>query len=389
MNGYLTRTMVLLYLILSLLFSGCGIPSSEKKPETLPPPKRQVPSKPVLRPVPKPTELETLHKKLHDMTLQMLKKGELGRLSNGFTYAVDIGHLLVYAALQKDRVMYDILKSFALEHLVLEKDVHPFIKGFVIWRYKKGVPKDASGTTEALRVAEGLWRGSKAFGLSKDREKSLMIVAGYVRHQYEEQGIWLIRNYFNLGTEAFVTNSFLVDYDPDFLHEVYKETKDASVNEVAMKSDELMRKAVAPSGLLYAVIQPEIGTLLPLDLAFFSPNDVIKILNSSTVAERIIHANRKIAKGVLDFAIKRLSSINAYYYGRTGEKARSGSVGPATYSSLLRLAIRLNGQEAIQKILPKWLNSVKAFAQKPYQPRLYILGEVLLAFAYLQQDQIP
>ncbi len=31
------------------------------------------------------------------------------------------------------------------------------------------------------------------------------------RHAAEEQGVWMIRNYFNLGTRSFANNSFLVD----------------------------------------------------------------------------------------------------------------------------------------------------------------------------------
>ena len=66
---------------------------------------------------------------------------------------------------------------------------------------------DASGTTEALRFAEGLWEGARVFGEPADRELALLVLRAYRRHEYVDQGIWLIRNYFNLQTRAFATNS--------------------------------------------------------------------------------------------------------------------------------------------------------------------------------------
>jgi hypothetical protein len=305
--------------------------------------------------------------------------------ADGFVYTVDVGHLLIYAAMRKDSKLYQSMRKFAVDNLILDNPDDEYTRGFVAWRYKKGVKLDASGTTEALRIAEGLWRGYKAFGNAVDKELTLKILQGYLRHEYTERGIWLVRNYFNLGTRSFVTNSFLVDYDPDFLREVGKELNDKDLLNLANRSYLLVRKAVTKAGLLYSVIQPEVGTLLPLDLAFFSPNDVIKLLNVSTVAERVAHGEPKVAKDVLKFVMLRWEELNNYYYGRTGEPAIRDAVDVSTYASLVRLAIRLDDVTSLKKLLPRFLDGALKFTNNPSAPKLYVAGEVLLALEMLEQ----
>ena len=150
---------------------------------------------------------------LHRLTRARVEAGMLAR-TDGYVYAVDVALLMIFAAGESDEVMYATLRDFALEHLVVDDGDDPYTRGFVLWRYCDGVAPDASGTTEALRIAEGLWRGSKAFGFDADRETALLVLDGYARHAAEEQGVWMIRNYFNLGTRSFANNSYLVDYAP-------------------------------------------------------------------------------------------------------------------------------------------------------------------------------
>ena len=44
-----------------------------------------------------------------------------------------------------------------------------------------------------------------------------MILDGYSRHEFTDQGVWLIRNYFGYAQRNFASNSYLVDYDADFV----------------------------------------------------------------------------------------------------------------------------------------------------------------------------
>ena len=335
-----------------------------------------------------PSSVEELHKLARERVGTLLDEASWWREGDGYAYAVDVGHLMIYAAVQKEKALYDSLRTFAQSHLVLNDPKDDYTRGFVLWRYKPGVDGDASGTTEALRIAEGFWRGHQSFGEAEDKQMALMILNGYARHAFVDQGIWLIRNYFNLGTRAFVTNSFLVDYDPDFVDEVAKETQDKTLQEVAEKSYEIVRKAGSKAGLLYSIIQPEVGTLLPLELSFFSPNDVIKLLNCSSVAERVTRGERGSARRVLDFVLAQGDELTTYFLGRTGEKVELGvssEPGPSTYASLLRLAIKLEDNNAINALLPPFIKTVQTFVRTPSAPKLYVYGEILLAFSALSQ----
>jgi hypothetical protein len=239
--------------------------------------------------------------------------------------AIDVS-LLIFAALEGDRDLYSNLERFASAHLVLDVVDDPYTRGFVVWRYREGVPPDASGTTEALRLAEGYWRGSLAFDRPTDRERALTILEGYARHQAEEQGIWMIRNYFNLGTRSFATNSFLVDYAPDFVAEAAVATGNAPLLEIAEKSYDLIERAQSKSGLLYDIIQPEVKTLLDDDrMVVFSPNDAIQVSNAATVAAWSVRGRPGVARQSSTSVTRAHAGAQGTYYGRTGEIARDNA----------------------------------------------------------------
>lgn len=354
-------------LFFSLGLIGCGEPPPE------PPPKDVLFN----------TDSQRLFAQLRETTNKWLEE-PWGREGDGFTYAVDVGHLLVYAVLRKDKALYSRMRDFAVNKLIVNDPKVPYTKGFVLWRYKEGVPPDASGTTEALRVAEGLWLGAQEWGNEEDRQWAIDILKGYFRHEYVDQGIWMIRNYFNLGTNSFATNTFLVDYDPDFVFEVAEKTKDEELRKGAEKCLDLVKNAVAPSGLIYPILQPEVLTLLPRSLAFFAPNDIVKMLNSLTVVERVIVKAPELSKKVLDFSLERLDGLNQYYYASSGEKAIDGAAGAVTYAAILRLAARMGDLEGAKKAETKMLPHLDYFLKNPYNPRLYVAGEILLAYQYLQ-----
>ncbi|TNE49852.1 MAG: hypothetical protein EP343_10510 [Deltaproteobacteria bacterium] len=344
-------------------------------------------SEPPPQPTPKSTlfseQSQKLFAQLHETTVKWLSE-PWGRDGDGYTYAVDVGHLLVYAALRKDKELYDKMRNFAVQNLVVDDPEVPYTKGFVLWRFKEGEKPDASGTTEALRVAEGLWLGHKVWQSEDDRRIAIDIVNGYFRHEFVDQGIWMIRNYYNLGTNSFATNTFLVDYDPDFVFEVAEDTQDSTLLEGAQKCLELVKDAVAPSGLIYPILQPEVLTLLPRSLAYFAPNDIVKMLNSLTVVERVITKAPALSKKVLAFSMQRLDKLNQYYYASSGKVAIDGPAGAVTYAAVMRLAARLGDLDAAKKAEAKMLSHLDYFLKNTYNPRLYVAGEILLAFHYLE-----
>ena len=332
-------------------------------------------------PTPSPWEPEDARRtkeELHQLAKERVLSGSLER-ADGWIYTIDVSLLMIFAALERDLELYRSLERFASEHLVLDSADDPYTRGFVLWRVREGVPPDASGTTEALRLAEGFWRGSLAFDRPQDRERALTILEGYARHQAEEQGIWMIRNYFNLGTRSFATTSFLVDYAPDFLAEAAAVTGSADLLEIAEKSYALIERAQSKSGLLYDIIQPEVKTLLDDErMVVFSPNDAIQISNAATVAAGSVKGRPGVARGVLDFCHARMPDLKGTYYGRTGEIARDKRPGIEAWASLVRLAIALERDDALEAFYPFLVSNAGRKWRIPDDAWLYVVAELLL-----------
>lgn len=319
--------------------------------------------------------------------LQVLIARAQGAREDGYVYTIDLSHILAYAAMKKDLRLYAPLRDFAVRNLIVDREDDPYTQGFVIWRYREGTPPDASGTTEALRLAESLWLGSQAFGNNSDRDRAILILNGYARHAQIDHKVWLIRNYFNLQTRAFATNSFLVGYDPDLLQDVGRATGEEQMQEVAQKSYSMVRQAVTPAGLLYDIVQPEVLTLVPelKHLVIFSPNDVIKLSNTCTVAERALGAP-EVGQKVIDFALQRLPQLNNYYYGRVGEAVTQQTAEVATYACLVRLATKLKDDKARNAFLGPLMKHAQAITQNTEAFSLYTLGEALLAIQVVLQQ---
>ena len=119
---------------------------------------------------PDPARVAAVEDALVERVHVWIESGDLAR-EDGFVYAIDLGQLLLYAARAGDEGLYAPLRELCLAHLVLDDPEDPFTRGMVLWRYDPtgATPPDASGTTEALRVAEGLWRGGDPAGAA-DRE---------------------------------------------------------------------------------------------------------------------------------------------------------------------------------------------------------------------------
>ncbi len=305
------------------------------------------------------------------------------RRADGFIYAVDVAHLMEHAALAGDRPLYDRLRAFADAHLVLDDPSDPYTRGFVAWRAQPGAPPDASGTTEALRLARALWRGADAFDRPADRAQATLILDGWRRHAYVDQGVWHVRNYFNLGTRAFANDSYLVDYDPDFVAEVAAATGDAALAEAAQHSLALIAAARSPSGLLHTLVQPDLRTMYPeVPMQAFSPNDLIQLNNACFVAETVLTGAPAVADAALAFATARLRHLKRWYYGRTGEAATDRAADLAVYSCFARLAARRGDARAARRWVAAALPWWQAMVDDPVD-RYYTVGETLLTLDHL------
>lgn len=319
-----------------------------------------------------------IDRELRRRTALWTEEGRLAR-DDGSLYTVDLAQLLGAAARSKDLELYRQLRSKVDAILVTgEYGAHGPLGVLVAWRSLPGRDNDASGTTEALRLAQALWQGSLNFGFDDDRELALKIVEGYGNHAYVDQGEWLIRNYYNLKTRAFAQNSFLIDYDPDFLWQLAAETQRPELSNLAERSSRVVQMAQTTSGLLHEIIQPEFLTAMPvLGSAFFSPNNFAQLSNSCTVLERSLRDHRTMAAALLEFAVERLDSLGLIYNVETGARHPRGNPGVETLGCLLRLAHHFDRPDVIEQLEGKLRWFVDNFLAEEPQPRAFLASELL------------
>jgi hypothetical protein len=317
---------------------------------------------------------------------------------DGFVYAVDVAQLMACFVDAADRDGYGRMRDHAVRHLVRDDKSDPFTRGFVLWRHNpadKDPKPDASGTTEALRLARALWLGAAAFDRPEDRELALVILRGYLRHETVDQGVWMIRNYFGFGTRSFANNSYLVDYDPDFVRDVADATGDAELSRLADRSRDAVRGAGTPAGLLYDLIQPELKTMYPLldSVVTFSPNDVVQLSNGCTVALTVTRTAPEVGRRLLAFVTKRLGAggngasaagtLRMYHYGRTGEAVNDTLPNINEWSTLTRLAASLGDKSSaavlLGRALPSWDYYYTHFG--PTRKDAFVASEALAAMS--------
>lgn len=330
-----------------------------------------------------------------------LAEGELAR-ADGYIYTVDVAQLLNLWALRGEEARFKHLTRRVLPLLWRDDPSDPYTRGFVPWRFKAGEAPDASGTTEALRLAEALWRGAARFEHPPWARQAVIILEGYCRHAYTERSVWLVRNYFNFETRAFANDSFLVDYHPDLLAEVARapeallrvdEGEGAEAvparrhlfHDTAERSYAVVRRAQGASGLFRSLIQPDVSTLIPeRDLTFFAPDGVVQLNNSCVIAEGVVVGDPEVARRFLDFSIGRLLGLKRYYDVNSGIARGDASAGIASLSCVARLAARLGDEEAMrratQRAAQHWRTTLK---HGVHAPKLYTAGEALLALEIL------
>ncbi len=327
--------------------------------------------------------------RLHAQVRSRVLAGNLAR-ADGFAYAVDIGELMRVAARLRDEELYDALRAFALRRLIVDDPDDPFTRGFVVWRRTPEAAggsddPDASGTTEALRVSQGLWEGAAAFGRPEDRDLALTVLDGYARHAAERSGLLLIRNYFNFGSRDFATNSFLVDYAPDYVAEVARAEGRADLAELAAGSYELLREAETPVGLLYDVFQPEMATLYDDERTLIhSPRDIVQTSNAAAIAATALEGAPEVAERVLRFCRERMPGLRLAYYGRTGEEAREKRPGVEIWGSLTEMSVRRSDEAALRDFAP-FLVTNAGVDRIPEDAFLYVAAHLLFGLEALDR----
>jgi hypothetical protein len=274
-------------------------------------------------------------------------RNEMAR-ADGYIYGMDVGQAMTELAYAGRREPYEKLRELALARLVYRNGENPWADGFVVWRIKSGEPPDASGTAEALRLAEGLRAGARRLGFDADLATSRDILRAWLKHAHVDRGVWLIRNYFNFGTRSFASNSYLFGYDADLLRDAAPE--DPAFADAARRTAQMLATLATREGFLEEILQPEILTAFPVGVPpAFSPNGIRSVLNSCTVLERATGAapeqgRRLLARVAAELDRQQATGARAprlplyWQFDRPLEKYRAGV---AAYGCLARLAHRL------------------------------------------------
>jgi hypothetical protein len=278
-------------------------------------------------------------------------------------WAYDSAQLLRFAAIDADLTRYLEMRDAIVKRFVIADAPDAEARDDVAWRVRDGVTPDASGTTEALALADALLVGASAFKRPEDRILAKQITDAYMRHATTERGTWFIRNYYNFATRAYANNSFLVDYLPDVL-------ADAGDTDGAQRSYALLDRAMGPAGLFYELVQPEIETAFPgAGLAFFSPNAISSITNACNLALYSVKGRPQLAKRVLAFGVARATNLKRFYDVRTGAARSTENAGTPAFACLTRLAIRLNDEAARKKLeAPLRANATTQLASRTAGP---------------------
>jgi hypothetical protein len=303
--------------------------------------------------------------------------------ADGYTYAMDVAPLLLYAALRRDAALYARLHEAALPLVVNGDDA---TAGFVLWRTKSGAEPEVSGSAEALWLARALWAGHRLLRRPDDRGLALRVVDGYSRHARGEQSAWHVAKYYAFGTESLASLSLLPSYHPDFLEEA-EPFAGGAARGMARRSYALLQRAVTPSRLLVPLIQPSLNDVLPgIGVNLYAPNGLVALEDSCAAAEGAARGVPQLAKNVLAFAAdgsRRDANgrLYAYFHRRDGRPLGEQVLSSTGYACLARIAAAQKDTKSLPALKAALLGDMQVLADTPQQSNapLYGAGPMLLA----------
>jgi hypothetical protein len=386
----MTRALFVSLLCPILLAAGCaatGTPTPAAAPASgaaaMPEPPAEPRAVAVAAPpsIPVAPELAAAAKALDAEVHGYFAKGTPAR-RDGYVYSLDVAALMLYAARRGDGDLYAKLLP-AAQSLVLQNPDDPYTHGFVLVRTKNGAKPDTSGAGDALWLARALWAGAAAFGRDEDRTLALAILDGYTKHTYVLQGVWLARRSFDFGSRSFVSLSTVPAYQPDFLAQAERSEGRSSWRGFAERSYSLLERTATPSGLLYPMIQPEVGATYPgAGLDVYAPNGLSPLEDSCLGAEGAVGGMPKLGTSLLDFSLQRAAKgtpLRAYYSIEDGAPAADAALSAGGTACLSRLASALGHAEALAVLDPRLTAELKAAANPKARGRLPGAGSLLLA----------
>ena len=268
--------------------------------------------------------------------------------ADGTAHAADVVPVLLYAARTRDAGLYDQARKGA-ERLIMMEKSDPYTQGFVLTQRTGNAGPQTAGATETLTMARALWEGADALSRPADRELALKVLDGYAKFAYEMNGVWLVRKQFDFATRSFAGSSLLSNYDADFLDTVSRKAPRAALGDFPKRSYALLARSVTPSGLLYPLVQPEIGATYPgLSVDVYAPNGIVALEESCRGAVGAARGRPELARGVLEFARTRAGDpdeMYAYFAAEDGAHSTEERLSDSGYACLATLALALGDAE--------------------------------------------
>lgn len=267
---------------------------------------------------------------------------------DGSAYAADVVPVLLYAARTRDAELYSLAYKGA-QRLILQEKSDPYTQGFVLTRRIGMGGPETAGATETLQMARALWEGAESLNRPADRELALQVLEGYSKFAYEMNGVWLVRKQFDFATRSFAGSSMLSNYDGDFLEAVSRRAPRAVPGDLPKRTYALLKNSVTPSGLLYPLVQPEIGATYPgLSVDVYAPNGIVALEESCRGAVGVTRGQPEVARGVLEFARTRAGKpdrMYAYFGAEDGSRSADEQLSDSGYACLASLALALGDAE--------------------------------------------
>jgi hypothetical protein len=351
-NTLITKTGTLAGILALTALTGCASSSSDVASlEATPVAATKVAAKPAAARASKKWDpssgFRSKAKSLDEAMTQFVAKNGLVR-PDGSAYAADVVPVLLYAARTRDAELYALAYKGA-QRLILQEKSDPYTQGFVLTRRVGMGGPDTAGATDTLQMARALWEGAEALNRPADRELALQVLEGYSKFAYEMNGVWLVRKQFDFATRSFAGSSMLSNYDGDFLEMVSRRAPKAVAGDLPRRTYALLKNAVTPSGLLYPLVQPEIGATYPgLAVDVYAPNGIVALEESCRGAVGATRGQPEVARGVLEFARTRAGKpdkMYAYFGAEDGNRSADEQLSDSGYACLASLALALGDAE--------------------------------------------
>jgi hypothetical protein len=213
------------------------------------------------------------------------------------------------------------------------------------------------------------------------------VLDGYAKHAFELQGIWLVRKYYSFAGSSFASLATPASYHADFLDALEQEGAKGDWRGMAERSVAAIERAVAPSGLLNPVIQPEVGAGFPeMGVETYAPNNLAPLEDACLGAEGVARSAPQVGRRLLDFIgegahTRYGGKLWAYYDAQSGAPVGGKGLSGTGYACLVRLAVALDRRDALAQLLGPFGNEMQRLGEVPQlsEAFLYSAGPLLLA----------